>query len=200
MSGRASFAALLLAAGHGSRMGGGKLLLTREGATMAEHAAKTLLAAGAESVTALLPPGGEELRRRLETLGVVLVENPDRDEGLASSIRAGVRSLGEREGYVAVALADMPHLAPETVRELARRAEESGRGIVLPLHQGRRGHPVFFDLARYREALLALTGDRGARGLVAANPADVLEVETADAGTVTDIDTPDDAARHGWRP
>ena len=59
------------------------------------------------------------------------------------------------------------------------------------MHRGERGHPVGFA-ARYRAALMALSGDEGARSVVAANAADVMTIEVDDPGVVRDVDRPAD--------
>jgi molybdenum cofactor cytidylyltransferase len=190
----ATMAAILLAAGRSTRMGEqSKLLLTSGGEPIARRSAKTLLTAGVDPLVVVIPPESPTLRGAFKGLNALIVENHRRDEGMSTSIAAGVSKLGERDEGLAVVLGDMPLIEADTVKMLCRRFSLSSKGIALPLYKGRRGHPVIFDLAKYREELLSLEGDRGAKSILKAHSEDILEVEVDDQGVVVDIDTPEQA-------
>lgn len=191
-------AGLLLAAGQSRRMGGGsKLLLPIAGKTLVRRAAETLLAAELAPVLVVVGQDPEAVRRELAGLPLGFVENPRYADGMASSIVAGVSALGDAPRAVAIALGDMPRTSPDTVRALLRAFAASGKGIAVPVHGSRRGHPVVFDLREYRHALLALDGDAGARSVLATHSEDVLEVPVDDPGVLIDVDTPEDYEREG---
>ena len=185
-------AGILLAAGVSARMGGAnKLLLPWRGEPMVRLPARALVEAGLRPVIAVLGHEAGAVGRALEALPVRTVFNPDFREGMGASLRAGVQALPPDAVAVAVALGDLPALSAPIVRAVVAAFRASPRGIAVPVFRGRRGHPVVFDLERYRPALLGLRGDRGARDVVAAHPGDVLEVPVDDPAVIRDVDTPD---------
>ncbi len=193
--GTAAAAGVVLAAGLGRRMGGPeKLLLPVGGVPLVRRSAGTLLAAGLSPVVVVVgaDAGAEAVGRALSGLPVRLAVNPRASEGMGTSLALGVSVLPPGARAVAIALGDMPQVEPDTLRRLLEGQRETGAGIVVPTWRGRRGHPVVFDLCRYREELRGLGGDVGAREVLAAHPADVLEVEAGDPGVVADVDTPED--------
>jgi molybdenum cofactor cytidylyltransferase len=109
--------------------------------------------------------------------------------GMGDSIAAGVRATADAGGWL-VLPADLPLVRPGSLRAVAQALQRAS--IVLPLHQGARGHPVGFAAA-HGPALMALSGAEGAASIVRA--AQPLKLELADEGIVTDIDTLDDLAR-----
>ena len=113
-------------------------------------------------------------------------------EGMGFSLACAVAATREASGWL-VALGDMPKVQASTMQAVLR-ALESGASIVIPCHEGRRGHPVGFS-AEHRAALLALTGDEGARRVVGANAESVLELAVDDPGVLADVDTPEDLRR-----
>jgi len=109
--------------------------------------------------------------------------------GMGDSIAAGVRATADAAGWL-VLPADLPLVRPESLRAVAQALQ--GASIVLPFHQGTRGHPVGFG-AEHGPALSALAGAEGAASIVRASQP--LKLELADEGIVTDIDPVDDLAR-----
>lgn len=184
--------AILLAAGAGSRFGGGKLLHPLEdGVAIAAHAARNLLAAGLD-VTAVLRPGDFPLRELLEEEGCRVSICADAAQGMGVSLAHGVRQSADAAGWI-VALADMPRIKPETIARVAQ-VLMAGADIVAPSYQGDRGHPVAFG-RRFRDELQLLSGDSGARAIVQRNQALVKLVEVDDPGILLDIDRRTDLGR-----
>lgn len=184
--------AILLAAGAGSRFGGGKLLHPLEdGVAIAAHAARNLIAAGLD-VTAVLRPGDFPLRELLEEEGCRVTICPDAAQGMGVSLAHGVRHSQDADGWI-VALADMPRIRPETIARVAQ-VLMAGADIVAPSHQGDRGHPVAFS-RRFRDELQLMSGDSGARAIVQRNQALVKLVEVDDPGILLDIDRRTDLSR-----
>jgi molybdenum cofactor cytidylyltransferase len=182
---------VLLAAGRGSRFDPAGLhnkLLARlpDGNEVAHDAARHLLRV-VSRVLAVVRPGDETLARVLNDAGCDVVFSGQALRGMGASLAAGIDASADAEGWI-VALADMPCIAIPTIEAVAR-ALDGGASIVAPFYRGQRGHPVGFG-ARYRDALIALDGDAGARALLAAHA--VTRVDVDDPGILRDVDTPDD--------
>jgi molybdenum cofactor cytidylyltransferase len=177
---------ILLAAGQSRRFGADKRLVTLPGGEpLAMHCARTLCAA-LDDVLVVLRPDDAALAERLAALGCRVTHNPHAAEGMGASIRHGVGQSLHSDGWL-ILPADLPLLRSTTVRQVAAALQEGG--AVVPVCQGRRGHPVGFS-ARYREGLLDLDGDEGARRLLAADPGKVRWLAVDDAGICRDVDTP----------
>jgi molybdenum cofactor cytidylyltransferase len=186
--------AILLAAGFARRFGSQKLLASLpDGRCVIEAAAQNLFdALGRENVIAVV--GGEEaLISVLDKCGCEIVVNGEAENGMGSSIATGIRASQNAAGWL-IALGDMPHVSPDTIA-LVAEALKRGSGIVIPTFKGARGHPVAFAM-EFREALVALRGDQGARNVVAAmeaaDPRRITLLPVVDAGVLADIDTPED--------
>ncbi|MNV67903.1 Purine catabolism protein PucB [compost metagenome] len=158
---------------------------------MAWRSARTLAAALPNSI-AVVRPGNAALAEELRRGGCRVVEAPDAEAGMGVALRAGVAATAEARGWV-VALADMPWLPMELVRAVALTIT-TPETIAAPWRDGKRGHPVGFGAA-WRDALLKLDGDEGARALLTDQP--VTRILTEDDGPFRDIDTPGDLAPRG---
>lgn len=187
---------ILLAAGRGARFGGAKLLApipsashgvgsgTPVGAAAAAH-----MMAALNEVIAIVRPGDSLLKAALAGTGVRTVACERADEGMGVSLACAATATADADGWI-VALADMPWIAPATISAVAD-ALRGGAEIVAPAHRGERGHPVGFARA-YGPLLTALTGDEGARSIVAARQWALRLVEVDDPGVMRDVDRPDD--------
>lgn len=187
-------AGILLAAGRGTRFGGDKLLaplpdgaLKMPPGSTIGVAAATHLASALSGSIAVVRIGDVVLADTLRGAGLRIVECASADEGMGRSLASGVIAMSEAQGWV-VALADMPWIAPSTIRAVAD-ALDAGASIVAPSYRGTRGHPVGFA-RRHFAALCALQGDEGARSIVAAHVDELTLVDVDDAGIIRDIDTP----------
>ncbi len=185
-------AALLLAAGRGTRFGSSpKLLAAFEGRPLVRHAAEAALSSRLRPVVAVLGAYEAEVGAALEGLDIVTVRNPVYADGLSTSLRAGIAALPASCPAVVVILGDMPRVTAARIDGLAEAFVAAGRVVsaVVPVQDGRRGNPVLLNLAVLEPGIAALRGDRGAGPLLAGRT-DVLELP-GDAGTALDIDTPD---------
>jgi molybdenum cofactor cytidylyltransferase len=188
---------LLLAAGIGRRYdpSGERLKLLEPapggastGVPIALAALHNLRAAIADVVAVVRPidsAGQQQLHRLFAAEGVQLVICPEATAGMGHSLACGVRARSDAAGWV-IALADMPEVSPATVAAV-RDAVARGHDAVAPVHRGQRGHPVGFGRA-CRNELLGLTGDAGARVVLAAHRPLLIEVD--DPGCLLDVDTP----------
>jgi molybdenum cofactor cytidylyltransferase len=180
---------ILLAAGRGRRFdptgSRNKLLAQLPGGELVVVASARKLLAVLPKVIAVVPPNDGGVGAALRAVGCDVTVCPEADSGMAASLVHAIRhSLPQAQGWL-VALGDMPYVEPGTIRSLAD-AIEAGAGIAAPVLQGRRGNPVAFGAA-HLDALLALQGDQGARGIIRSNP--VTEVAVDDPGIFRDIDT-----------
>jgi molybdenum cofactor cytidylyltransferase len=184
---------ILLAAGRGRRFDPlglrNKLLQTLPTGDLVLAASARKLLAVLPAVIAVVPPDDGGVGALLSSLGCEVVVCPEADSGMAASLVQALRhSLPLDPASWLVALGDMPHVAPATLRLLAD-ALSAGAEIAAPVMDGRRGNPVGFGRV-HLDALLALQGDQGARRLLQTCP--VTEVPVIDPGIFRDIDTPAD--------
>jgi molybdenum cofactor cytidylyltransferase len=188
---------IVLAAGLGSRFTGAghKLaqLLADEGGGDAatvlsltlRHAIASRLPLLVVTTADLAPLAYEDVAAR--DVLVVPKAAPQRGRGMGDSIAAGVSARADSPGWLLLP-GDMPRVKPATLQAVAQ-ALMDGHPVAFAQHQGRRGHPVAFSAELYSE-LAVLTGDEGARRLVARYPSFAVEVD--DPGVLIDIDTSED--------
>ncbi|CAL9382774.1 nucleotidyltransferase family protein [Streptomyces werraensis] len=188
-------AGLLLAAGGGRRLGGRpKALLPHRGRLLVEHAAEVLRAGGCASVHVVLGARAEEVRARAALPDCVLVDNPDWEHGMGTSLRAGLDALAGTGARAAlVLLVDQPGIGPRAVARV-RRAYGSPRSLASAAYDGVRGHPVLFGSEHWAGIAAAATGDRGARAYLEEHAEAVELVECGDVAEAYDVDTEADLA------
>ena len=185
-------AGILLAAGSARRFGAPKLLQPLDdGVPIAAIAAQTLIQVLPNTV-AVVKPGEHALAELLTGLGLQVIENPLADQGMGTSLAAGVNSTAQADGWL-IMLADMPWIQPATISALVDRLEK-GASIVAPVYAGQRGHPVGFS-SRWLQPLREVAGDKGARDLITDHPDELELLATEDAGVLKDIDYPQDIHR-----
>jgi molybdenum cofactor cytidylyltransferase len=186
-------AAIVLAAGRSERFGAdNKLLHPVDGTPMIRRTAEQILGAGLGDVIVVTGHDADEVERALQGLTVRCVRNATPWAGMGISLATGANALNPETEAVFVVLGDMPTLKPETLVVMLDGLDpKGGHDIVVPVHDGRRGHPVLFA-ARYFTQLCALSGDTGARAILNAHPERVHAQPVDDPGTLLDIDTPDD--------
>lgn len=180
---------ILLAAGRGRRFDPSgaqdKLLQRLPGGELVVVASARHLLAVLPRVIAVVPPADRGVADVLRTLGCEVTVCVDADTGMGASLAHAVAaSLPDAQAWV-IALGDMPFVDSATVRALCD-ALAGGADIAAPVLHGRRGNPVGFGSV-HLPALLALTGDEGARRIVRGSP--VVEVDVVDPGIFRDIDT-----------
>lgn len=183
--------AILLAAGAGTRFGGGKLLHPLDdGVAIAAHAARNLRAANLE-VIAVIRPGDFALGDMLEQEGCNVTQCAESIRGMGYSLAHGVATAREAPGWV-VALADMPRVKPSSVERIADALRDAA--IAAPIFGATRGHPVGFA-SSLRSELLALSGDSGARAVLERHADAIRLIDCDDPGVLLDIDARSDLER-----
>jgi molybdenum cofactor cytidylyltransferase len=183
------FAAVLLAAGQSRRMGAdNKLLADIGGKPMVARVADTLCAARLERIIVVTGFEADRVAAALAGRNLTLVHNPDYDEGLSTSLRAGIAALDDIDAAL-VCLGDMPLIRPEHINRLiAAFDDDEGRAICVPTTRNKRGNPVLWS-ARFFGEMKALTGDIGARHLIGEHSDVVCEVPIDDDAIFVDVDT-----------
>ena len=190
--------AILLAAGEARRMGRPKLLMPLASGTVLEQTIDNLLASKVEEIIVVLGAKSEDLKQVITNRPVQVVVNPDYEQGMSTSLIAGLSLVDNRAQWIMIALADQPFIDSDTYNKLIETSLSGSNGIIVPTYRGRRGNPVIFS-ARYKPELYKLKGDIGGRELLQKYSADVLEVAAYSEGIHSDIDTRDDYLRLAHR-
>jgi molybdenum cofactor cytidylyltransferase len=190
--GNSNIAAVILAAGRSTRMGGpNKLLADLGGKPMLRTVTERVLASKVSSVTVVTGHQAAEVENALAGLKVKFVRNPDFFAGLASSVKAGIAAVPANADGVVVCLGDMPRIDARLVDRLIEAfAPDRGHLIAVPVSDSRRGNPVLWS-RRFFGELMKLDGDIGARNLIAAHAEAVVEVPVEGRGAFLDVDTPE---------
>ena len=159
----------------------------------AAHEIVLVLGASADAIRRLLPASLLE--------GLKLVVNPAYEQGMASSLRAGLSALDPQTDAALIVLADQPFVRPETLDQLGRTHRQTQAQIVIPSYQGRRGNPVLLDRSVFAE-VMALEGDTGCRAIFGKHPERTVNLEVEDEGILLDIDNQGDydRLREGFPP
>ena len=191
--------ALVLAAGAGSRFGGGKLLASLEGKPVLQHVLDRLAEAGLVEVVVVLGRDADAAEDSIAWHAEQRVRNAQPERGLASSLQVGMAAVDPAADRILILLGDQPLVATATIHALMEAGNDPRRPIVLPAYADDRGrNPVLLRRAAF-DLTSEATGDHGLGPVLAAHPALIVEVPIA--GDNPDIDTHEDLARvvaAGW--
>jgi CTP:molybdopterin cytidylyltransferase MocA len=180
---------LLLAAGAGRRFGMPKALVRHQGRLFVEHAADVLHEAGCTPVVVVLGALSEDVRTTAALSGSSLVDNPDWETGMGSSLRVGLAALAGTDATAVVVLpVDTPGVTAAAVRRLAELA--SPDALARATYDGQPGHPVLMGREHWTGAADLATGDEGAKPYLARHP--VTKVPCEDVAGGADVDRPED--------
>jgi molybdenum cofactor cytidylyltransferase len=183
-------ATVILSGGASRRMGAPKALLPYRGGTFLEHLLSVTDHPQIGWRRVVLGADARTIAEGVELPVEEVVINKNWEAGQLSSIQSGLRSLPAGTDGMLLCLIDHPLISRELVGELMERFYLSGKAIVLPIHKGRRGHPVIFASRLYGQ-LLSAPLETGARAVVWANREEVFEMETAEEGCVLNLNDPD---------
>ena len=190
-----SFAAIVLAAGAGSRFGGGKLLADLDGAPLVHGALAAARAAPVTSITVVTGADAEAVAAVVRAFDpeIRIVHAADHAEGMSASLRAGIANLDPGLVGAFVFLGDMPR-APHAVLGPLAQAVADGAPAAAPTFDGRRGNPVVLGAGLFGE-VAKLRGDVGARPILQALGERLVLVSAPDDGVLFDVDEPRDLTR-----
>ena len=183
--------AIILAAGSSRRMGTQKLLLPFGEKTIIETVIDNILQSVVDGVMVVLGADHDRIRKIVDPLPVEVCFNENHESGMLSSVMCGFRSLPEDTGTALVFLGDQPGIPPQVTDTILKAYDESLHGIVIPVYDHRRGHPLLVDM-KYKREIEKLDLETGLRSLMHLFPEDVLEVEVNEPGILVDIDTRED--------
>lgn len=186
--------AILLAAGAGSRFGGGKLLASFNGRPLIEHTLAALREAPVDEVVAVISPAASGLREVCGSYEVRIVENWDWKQGQSTSVRAGLLALGPETRAAVVLLADQPLVGSEAVERLVK-AFKTGTRVAVATYGGKRRNPALFSREVWPLLLEELSGDEGARRFMRRHEDLVMEIPCDGVGSPADVDTKEDLQR-----
>ncbi len=192
--------AVVLAAGRSERMGRPKMLLAFGRKTLIETVLAGVLRSRVDDVVVVLGAYRDELEPVVLRSPVRVVFNEDLEAGMLSSVLRGLREVPAAARAFLIVPGDHPFPPASVIDRLISALDRTGKGIVLPVCRGRRGHPVLIDI-RYRDDVNALDPSVGLRQLARDHPADVLEVPVRTPTVLMDVDRPEDyrkalASRH----
>ncbi len=186
--------AILLAAGAGSRFGGGKLLATYRGRPLIEASLSNLADAPVDGAVVVVGDDAKRISEACEPYGFEVVENSDWAEGISTSVQAGLRALGPRTRAAVVLLADQPLVGAGAVERLVA-AFEGGARVAAATYGGELRNPVVFSREVWPLLMTELSGDEGARSFLRRHPELVARVPCDGVGDPADVDTAEDLQR-----
>ena len=196
-----STAAIILAAGSSSRMGAGrhKLLLPLNERPVLAHVIEAALESQARPIVVVLGHQAEQVRIQIARYStdsaITHVENPDYLQGMSTSMRVGLTYLQSQiDAKIAsvdsalIMLGDQPLVTPRILDTLIDTWHTTGKPIVAPLYDGKRGNPTLFATSLFPE-LLQVVGDEGGRSVVERHQQELATIELGDAVANYDVDT-----------
>lgn len=172
-------------------MGTQKLLLHYHNSTIIETVIDNVLDSSVGKVMVVLGNDSDEIIRAIGQKPVECCYNPNPEKGMLSSVVCGFKAIPEEANAALVYLGDQPNIPPVITNTIIGAYNENLRGIVIPVYNHRRGHPLLVDL-KYRKEIDKLDLEKGLRSLMHLFPQDVLEVEVDEPGILVDIDTRED--------
>jgi CTP:molybdopterin cytidylyltransferase MocA/SAM-dependent methyltransferase len=196
MEAAARIGAVVLAAGAGSRFGGGKLLARLDGRPILAHVLEAVRATRPADTVVVLGHDAAAIEAAITWAGERRVVNPHPDSGLSSSLRVGFEALPDDLDGAFVVLGDQPLVDPAIFRALSGAEVRGGIAFVVPRYVGGGGANPVLVLRAGRARVAEARGDRGLGPVLAAHPELVAEVELG--GSNPDVDTPADLAELAW--
>ncbi len=183
-------AAVILSGGVSSRMGSPKALVPYQGRPFLEHLLEVTSRPEIGVRRVVLGAHAEPIAKAINLKAGEIVINHEWEKGQLSSIQAALRSLPPGTDGMLLCLIDHPLISGALVQELIEQFYATKKPIVLPVYEGRRGHPVIFSATLYDELLRAPI-ETGARAVVWAHQGEIEEVRTNEEGCVLNLNDPE---------
>lgn len=183
--------AIILAAGESSRMKTPKMILPFGKSTIIETVIANVTDSDADRMVVVLGAWKKDIMKVIEKHHVNSCFNENYKQGMLSSVQCGLRFITETSEGVLICPGDQPMADKKIINLVISAFKSSGKGIVIPSYEKRRGHPVMINSKYYNE-ILNFRNDETLRKIMENHPADIEEVETGFSSVLKDIDTPDD--------
>ena len=182
---------IILSAGESKRMGTPKQLLPWGKNIILQQVIDNAATSRLGKILLVLGAHADEIAGKITISSKTnIVVNHDFKDGMASSVKYGIKNApSDTEAYMLL-LGDQPFISSGIIDQLLDVYRTGKHGIIIPVYQGKRGHPVIFD-AKYKKELLSI-GDQGAKAVVNNHIPDIFEVNVETVDILTDIDTPQD--------
>jgi molybdenum cofactor cytidylyltransferase len=184
------FSAVILAAGISRRLGFNKLTLKINGESVIRKAVLPFLYAGIGRVFVVTGVESQGFREEFPEFAVKYIQNKDYLQGMSTSAKASLPFVTDAEG-VFFHLGDKPFLEEKIIYDMVDIYRDNRRKIVIPVFNGKKGHPVLINVALYKADIECLKGDKGLREIVEKHAEDVISIR-GNEGTLFDIDTIED--------
>ena len=183
--------AILLAAGQSKRMNcENKLIRKIRGVPLIKHSVKNILADSIDELIIVLGYQKEIIEKLIDkNEKIKFVFNKDFENGMASSIKAGLNLLSKNAEAFFICLGDMPMVSPDIYNQLIKSKDK--KGIIVPTYKGQQGNPVLFDKS-IKEKILNIGGDVGAKKILESNKDKILNLEINDQNITRGFNTLDD--------
>ena len=191
-------AGIILAAGTSTRLGRPKQLLMIDGKPMLARVIQCALQSELDHTVVVLGHQAAEIQKVLKSElnhpKLEIVVNRNFRSGLAGSLKTGLTRVMADFSATMILLADHPFQETFIINTILNRYKNSDKAICVPVHRGRRGHPVILNQRFYAE-MMSLCGDIGAREIIENHPEQLTLVELESARSFMDIDSEEDLAR-----
>lgn len=172
-------------------MGKPKMLLPFQEATILETVLKNVERADTDGIMVVLGSSFVKTEELVRNYKAGYCYNDSFRSGMLSSVQCGVKNIIRQECGYLFCLGDQPMISTEVINITINAYLSSGKGIVLPVYKGRRGHPLLVS-SIYREEILGLKEEESLKTLLRRHAGEVMEVEVDDERILRDIDTPED--------
>ena len=182
---------IILSAGESKRMGTPKQLLPWRNTIILQQVIDNASASRLGTLLLILGSSADDIAAKITpTSKTRILINHDFKAGMSSSVKCGIKNAPtDAEAYMLV-LGDQPFIGPDIINKLIHSYHTGRHGIVVPVYNGQRGHPVIFD-SRYKQELLSING-QGAKEVTEKHAPDIFEVQVDAPDVLADIDTPQD--------
>ncbi len=183
--------AIILAAGESKRMGFPKMLLDFNGSSMLENVINNIKSSDIDKIIVVLGSYKESLTAIVANCSVNYCYNENYEEGMLSSVKCGIRNLPKLTAAAVIFQGDQPFIFQDVINKVIMSYRNSEKGIVIPVCNKKRGHPLMVD-RKYFDKIEKLDNGEGLRSLAYIYSDDVMEIETGDTGILRDFDTYED--------
>jgi molybdenum cofactor cytidylyltransferase len=183
--------AIVLAAGMSQRMGTPKQLLRIEGKPILERTLTAVRESAISEIVLVLGFAADAVEKQVSTQGLKVVRNETYQQGMGTSLRAGLAAVDPESSAALIVLGDQPFVRPTTLNHLIECHRSSKAQIVIPLYMGFRGNPVLLDRAVFPE-IAQLSGDVGCRAIFGNHTEGIHKLAVDDPGILLDIDSLED--------